>query len=438
MKEGELHRILGPLDGLAIVVGFVIGAGILGTPGLIAGYLGDPRLILGVWLFGGVSTALTALVFAELGAMIPAAGGKYAYVRQAYGDTAGCFAGWGELLLTRSFGGAAKAVLIGQYVVILAGGRGSSRLVAAAVTVAFLFLHMRGIRAGRAFQNASTVLKVGLLAVVVGAGFLGGDGVSWSSAAAAPPAQGLLPGLVMAFQLVFFTYYGAEASLQVSEELREPGRSVPLMLLFGVAAVTLLYLLLNVAFLNTLTPAAMAGSQLVAQDVLAKVLGGRSGVVVAVVALGIVVSSFNYNFFGPPRIPYGLARDGLAPRMFTRVNAAGTPTAGLYLTSTVIFAVAASGAFELVLRFMSFLALVLDGLVLTTVFVLRRDSTRPRPFRVPWYPLVPAMAMALYAALIVLIGITQPSLAFGGTTLLAAVAAGAWIATRQRAATARV
>ncbi len=434
----ELHRILGPLDGLAIVVGIVIGAGILGTPGLVAGYLGDPRLILGVWLFGGLSTALTALVLAELGAMIPAAGGKYAYVRQAYGDTAGCFAGWGELLLNRSFTGAAKAVLIGQYVVMLAGGRGSPRLVAAAATVALLLLNLRGICAGRAFQNASTVLKVGLLAVVVGAGFLRGDGASWSSAAAAPPAQGLLLGLALAFQSVFYTYYGAEASLQVSEELREPGRSVPLMLLFGVAAVTLLYLLLNVAFLNTLTPAAMARSPLVAQDVLAKVLGERSGVAVAVVALGILVSSYNYNFFGTPRIAYGLARDGLAPRTFTSVNAAGTPTAALYLTSTVIFVVAASGAFELVLRFMSFLALAVDGLVLTTVFVLRRDSTRPRPFRVPWYPLVPATAVALYATLIVLIGITQPRLALGGTTLLAAVAVGAWIATRQRAAIARV
>jgi len=434
--RAELHRILGPLDGLAIVVGVVVGAGILRTPGLIAGYLGDPLLILGVWLLGGISTALTALVLAELGAMIPAAGGKYAYVRHAYGDAAGCFAGWGEVLLNRSFTGASKAVLIGQYAVMLAGGRGSPRVVAAAVMVAFLFLHLRGIRAGRAFQNASTILKVGLLAVLVGAGFLWGGGASWSppAAAAAPPAHGLLLGVGLALQSVFFTYYGAEASLQVSEELREPGRSVPLMLLLGVASVTLLYLLINVAFLNTLTPAAMADSQLVARDVLAKVLGERSGIAVAVVALVILISSLNYNFFGTPRVLYGLARDGLAPRMFNRVNAAGTPTAGLYLTFALIFVLAASGTFELLLRFMSFLTLVVDGLALTTVFVLRRrEPTRPRPFRVPLYPLVPAIAVAFYAALIVLIAVTQPRLALGGTALLAAVAVSAWIATRQRA-----
>lgn len=437
-SRAELHRILGPLDGLAIVVGVVIGAGILRTPGLIAGYLGDPLLILGVWLLGGISTALTALVLAELGAMIPAAGGKYAYVRHAYGDTAGCFAGWSEIVLNRSFTGALKAVLIGQYAVMLAGGHGSPRVIAAAVIVGFLLLHLRGIRAGRAFQNASTILKVGLLAVLVGAGFLWGGGASWSSAAAVPPAQGLLVGVALALQSVFFTYYGAEASLQVSEELREPGRSVPLMLLLGVASVTLLYLLINVAFLNTLTPAAMADSQLVARDVLAKVLGEGGGIAVAVVALGILISSLNYNFFGTPRVPYGLARDGLAPQMFTRVNAAGTPTAGLYLTFTLIFVLAASGTFELLLRFMSFLTLVVDGLVLTTVFVLRRrESTRPRPFRVPFYPLVPAIAVAFYAALIVLIGVTQPRLALGGAAILAAVAVSAWIATRQRATVTR-
>ena len=109
-----------------------------------------------------------------------------------------------------------------------------------------------------------------------------------------------------------------------------------------------------------------------------------------------------------------------------------------HLTFTLIFVLAASGTFELLIRFMSFLTLVVDGLVLTTVFVLRRrESTRPRPFRVPFYPLVPAIAVAFYAALIVLIGVTQPRLALGGTALLADVAVSAWIATRQRAAITR-
>src|SRR5690606_7584946 len=129
-----LHRVLSTGDGLAIVVGVVIGAGILRTPGLIAGYLGSPWLILAVWVFGALPAALAALVLAELGAMIPAAGGKYAYVRAAYGDAAAAFAGWGEVLLNRSFTGALKAVLIGEYLVLLAG-RGSAQVLGAGVAL---------------------------------------------------------------------------------------------------------------------------------------------------------------------------------------------------------------------------------------------------------------------------------------------------------------
>ena len=430
----RLRRVLGPFDGLAIVVGVVIGAGILGTPGPIAGDLGRPALILGIWAFGGLSVALTALTLAELGAMIPAAGGKYAYVRRAYGDGAGCFAGWAELLLNRSLTGAAKAALIGEYLVALAGGRGSPTMVAGAVTLAFVALHLRGVQTGRRLQNATTVLKVALLLAVIGAGFLFGGGASWRAEAAAPPRHGLLLGLALASQAVFFTYYGSEASLQMSEEMKDPGRNVPRMLLYGVGSVTLLYLLINAAFLNTLAPAALAGSSLAAREVLARVLGERAGVAVALVAVGILLSAFNYNFLGTPRIPFGLARDGLAPRVFTRVSDRGTPTTGLYLVSALIFAAAVSGSFASIVRYMSFMTLLVDGFVLTSVFALRRRAPdAPRPFRVPLYPLVPAAALASYGAMLAIIALTQPGLAAGGSAMIVLVALGAWAATRRGA-----
>lgn len=426
-----LHRVLSTADGLAIVVGVVIGAGILRTPGLIAGYLGSPWLILAVWVFGALPAALAALVLAELGAMIPAAGGKYAYVRAAYGDAAAAFAGWGEVLLNRSFTGALKAVLIGEYLVLLAG-RGSAQVLGAGVALAFLFVHLPGVREGRRFQNVSTILKVALLFAIVGAGFLFGDGASWQDGASVLPAQGLLLGLVLAMQSTFFTYYGSESSLQMAEEMREPARAVPRMLLLGVGTVTALYLLINAAMLHALPPAAMAGAELVARDVLTLGLGSLGGTAVAVVALGILLSSINYNFLGTPRVPYGLARDGLAPRAFLRVNEGGTPTAGLYLTAGLIFVLTASGTFELLIRFMSFFTLVVDGFVLTTIFVLRRR--RPdaaRPFRVPGYPFVPAAAVLLYASLVVVIAVTQPQLAAGAVLLLVAVGLAAWYLTRR-------
>jgi APA family basic amino acid/polyamine antiporter len=152
---------------------------------------------------------------------------------------------------------------------------------------------------------------------------------------------------------------------------------------------------------------------------------------VALIALGILLSSLNYNFLGTPRVPFGLARDGLAPRTFLRVNEGGTPTSALYLTGALIFVLAVSGTFELLIRFMSFLTLVVDGLVLTTLFALRRRlPDRPRPFTVPWYPVLPAFVLCLYAGLIAAIAVTQPELALGGAGLLAVVALAAWLGTR--------
>ena len=143
----SLHRVLRIRDGMAVTVGIVIGAGILRTPGLIAGYLGNGWLILAVWFFGGVVVALSTLVLAEMAAALPEAGGKYVYARHAWGPLMGFVAGWSELLVSRGFSGAAKAVAIAEYVRILLGDRGSVRIMAFAVCVAFFFLHTRGLKA---------------------------------------------------------------------------------------------------------------------------------------------------------------------------------------------------------------------------------------------------------------------------------------------------
>lgn len=434
----QLEKILGVGDGLAIVIGIVIGAGILGAPGVIAGYIRSPTVIVGLWVFGGVSVALTTLTLAELGAMIPRAGGKYAYVRAAYGDTAGCFAGWAEVLLNRSFTAALKTVLLGQYFVTLLGV-GSPSVFMVVLVVGFLALHLAGLRVGKLFQNLSSAIKVALLLAIIGAGFMFGDGASWRVTAPFAPTGAALMAIAVAYQSIFFTYYGVEASLQMSEELRDPGRSVPRILLYGTASITALYLLINLAFLHTLTPTEIAGSTLVTRDVLERGLGNTAGLAVTVAAIVILVNSLNVNFMGTPRIAFGLARDGLAPSQFAQVSDRGTPTMGLMLTASMILALALSGTFELLIRFMSFFTIIVDGIVLTSVIALRRQAPNAhRPFHVPGYPIVPIVAIALYIAVLVIIIATQPRLAIGGGMIMLLVAAAAWLAVRRRTTRARL
>jgi amino acid transporter len=419
-------------DGLAVTIGIVIGVGILRTPGLIAGYLPDPWLILGVWTLGGVVAGLSTLVLAEMAAALPHAGGKYVYAREAWGPTMGFLAGWSELFVTRGFSGAAKAVVIAEYFVLLTG-RGSVRPLAAAVVLSFAFLHLGGLRAGTRFQNVTTALKVLVILAVAAAGIAGSDTAAGFRAGDTGGAAGTasLLGFALAYQSVSFAYYGWEDAAKMSEEIRDPARTLPRVLLGGALAVAVLYLLMNVAFLFALTPAEMAGSELVAQDAIAAVLGDAAGDVVLVASLLLLLSSANVNFLGLPRVAYGLARDGLAPRAFLAVSARGTPAPALVFVSAVILTLALTGAVEFLIRFMMMVAITVDTVVLFGYFRLRRrHPDLPRPFRVPLHPWLPAVTVALYGAILAILVRTQPELALGGGLMVAALALAGWITTR--------
>ena len=432
-ERPRLARSLRLGDGLAVTVGIVIGAGILRTPGLIAGYLADPWIILGVWILGGVVAALSTLVLSEMAAALPHAGGKYVYAREAWGPVMGFTAGWSELLVTRGFSGAAKAVVIAEYLVLLTG-RGSIRLLAGGVILAFAILHFMGLRAGTLFQNVTTAIKVLVILGIAAAGLAAGDPSSFTEASGS--IAGVSPtllGFALAYQAVAFAYYGWEDASKMSEEMKEPGRTLPRVLLGGVAAVAVLYLLINVAFLFALSPAEMAGSELVAKDAIAEVFGGAAGKVVLVASLLILVSSANVNFLGLPRVAFGLARDGLAPKAFSKVNARGTPAHALTFISLVILALALTGALEFLINFMMLVAISVDTMVLLGYFRLR--ALRPdleRPFRVPGHPWIPALTVVLYVAILAILVGTQPELALGGALMIGGLVLTGWLTSRAR------
>ena len=431
----NLQRVLRIRDGMAVTIGMIIGAGILRTPGLIAGYLGDPWLILGLWFFGGVVVALSTLVLAEMSAALPEAGGKYVYARHAWGDTMGFVTGWSELLVSRGFSGAAKAVAIAEYVRILMGNRGNIQIIALAVCVGFFFLHTRGLKASSQFQNITTVIKVFIVVAIAAAGIAAGDFIGFQPALteASGPTAGLL-GFALAYQSISFAYYGWEDAAKMAEEVKDPGTALPKILVGGALAVIVLYLLMNVAFLAVLTPAEMAADpELIAALTISTVFGDAAGTAVTAAALIILVSSLNVNFLGLPRVAYGLAQHGLSPQIFTEVDDRGTPRKALYFISAWIGFLALSGAFEFLIRFMMTVAIAVDTMVLLGYFKLR--AQRPdlaRPFVMPGHPWLPAITIALYIAILAILIGTQPGLALGAGTMLAAILIGGIATTRSR------
>ncbi len=418
-SRSGLLRILGFWDGMAVVIGVIIGSGILRTPGIIAGQLGQPAVIFGVWVLGACLALGSALVLAELVALLPRVGGKYVYARTAFGPLAGFVTGWSELL-TRGLTAAAKTVVVAEYTVRLMGA-GSTRVVAALVALVFAMLHWFGLRPVRAFQNAATVAKVAILLGVTALAFAFGPGFDWQAAATTPAtALGWVGAIALAFQVVTFTYYGYDEATKLAEEIRDPRKQLPRVLTFGILAVAVIYLAVNAAFLYVLSPAEMADSPLVAADVAARLGGTGAGALVTLAALLILLSSLNVNILSLPRVGLALAQDGLAFGRMTRVSAGGAPRTALLVAIAIVLAAAPLGSFQSLVLVIMWIVLVVDGLVILGLFHLRRRHPDwPRPYRVPLYPVLPALVLAAYAALLVGVTIGYPQ--------SAAVAAGALV-----------
>jgi len=423
----DLKRSLRLFDGLTMVVGVVVGAGIFRTPGIIAGQLGRPWLTFVAWVLGGALAFLGALIFAELATRLPKAGGKYVYAREAFGPRAAFVIGAVEGLVLYPAAIAAISVAAGEFTARLFGWSRGVSLLGPAFVVIFTAINLTGVAAGRWVQNVVTTAKILALGGVVVIAFAAGDGVGWSGTLPnAPQGIAVWGALAVAFQAVIWTYYGYVEAAKIAEEVVEPERTLPRVFLLGIAVVTGLYLLLNAAFLHVLPFEQIAASNLVAGDAAAAIFGANGNAVITVLALLVVLASLNGNVFITPRVLFGLARDGLAPAVLARVNAGGTPGPAMIVVGVVAVGLAATGQFGTLLSLAILIVLVIDGFSVAALFRLRARQPEA-PFRAPFYPYLPAFFILVYAVLFVGSAIAQPSVALATAAVLVGVWALSWV-----------
>ncbi|MFM7732311.1 MAG: APC family permease [Cyanobium sp.] len=397
----RLQTILGIGFGLAGAVGGTIGAGILRTPGLVAGQLGSPGLITLAWTIGGVYALLGALCVAELGTSLPLAGGWYVYSRRAFGDAAGLAVGWVDWT-GHCTGVAWVAITGGEYARVLLPDLPLSTTAVSLLAIAlFTAIQLLGVRAGSGSQQLLSLAKaLAFLALVAACFLLSSPDPAAASLAAAPPApapagaRALAVAVALALQPVVSTYDGWHSPIYFAEEFERPQEHLPRSLLGGVVAVTAIYVLVNLALLHVLPMGELAGSALPAADAAARLFGAAGGQVITALALLSVLGLINASIMSAPRVLYGLARDGLMPlaAALTQLNAGGTPLAGLLLTSAVTSLLVLSGDFQTLLSIAAILyvALYLSGFV--SLLVLRqREPELERPFGAwgqPWIALL--------------------------------------------------
>jgi len=415
-----LLRRLGFWETALIVIGVTIGSGIFRVPASVADTVGSPAGVATVWVAGGIIALCGALSLAELAAAFPEPGGVFVYLREVYGRAVAFLYGWMYLFVGPT-GVAAVALVFGEYLARLLGlSAAGVRLLAAGAIIVAAAASYRSVRGASVLQGAATLGKVAALTAIVVIAFLLGDGSAGAYGAGAPaPGDARWSGVGLALVAALFSYNGFQDMLPVAGEVRDPERALPRALLAGTAIVVAVYLSANAAYLHVLPFAALRTSPLVASDTMVRVAGSAGA---AIVASAVIVSTFgtvNALVLTQPRVFYAMADAGLLFRPLARVHPRfATPHVTIVAYATVAVVGVWSRSFEqlaeaFVLGVWPFLALAVAG-----VIILRR--TRPeltRPYRTPWYPVVPLIFIAGTLWIVGSALVARPVTTLGGMVL---------------------
>jgi APA family basic amino acid/polyamine antiporter len=402
-KTLTLPRVLGFTDVIGILVGTVIGSGIFIVPAAMAMQVKSPVLMLSVWLVGGVLSFFGALTFSELGAMYPAAGGMYVYLREAYGRLIAFLFGWAMFFVIEAGSVATLAMAFSSkyltaFVPLSPAGIKVAALLFCTVLAAINYL---GARWGARVQNVLTVIKLGAIVgvSVVVLGFGDGSTANWTS-----PAADLSPGMIGPFGVALvaslWAYKGWEAATFSAGEIKNPERNLPLGLFVGTLICVALYLVANLAYLYVLPIGAVAASTRIAADAMGAAVGPISATIISAVILFSITGAANGNFLTAPRVFFAMSRDGLFFSQIADVHPKFlTPYVSiiaLWLWSAVL---SLSGTFEQLAAYVIFGQWIFFGLTVAAVIVLRKTQPdRPRPYRTWGYPVTPLLFIlaALY------------------------------------------
>ncbi|HLU20329.1 MAG TPA: amino acid permease [Pusillimonas sp.] len=383
-------------DAVTIMVGLVVGIGIFRAPSIVAGSVDSEWMFIAVWVAGGVVTLIGALCYAELSAAHPHAGGEYHFLSRAYGRSIAMMFGWARCTVIQTGAIAAVAFMLGDYLTQVAPlGPYSSALYAAAAVIVFTGVNIIGTVQGKNLQIAVTFIEIAAITAIIGFGLLGDPGTAGPPPVHPPPQTAAL-GMAMIF--VLLTYGGWNEAAYLTGELHDAPRNIVKVLGLGTLILVVLYTLANVALLKILGLEGLQGSDAVAADMMRQVAGRPGEIVVTLAIVVAAVSTLNATIFTGSRVFYAMGRDLKVMQWLGEWDGRGkTPLNGQLAQAAITLALIVMGAFApngfkamvdyTAPVFWGFLLLVGFGL-----FILRwRHPAQPLPFRVPLYPLTPAL-----------------------------------------------
>jgi APA family basic amino acid/polyamine antiporter len=445
-----LLRGLGLVAAISIVVGNVIGTGVFLKTRVMTCNVGTPGMVISVWVAAGLLSLAGALTYAELAAMMPKAGGEYIFVREAYGARMGFLYGWMQFFIAKA--GGLAAISIG-FAIFLNGllngalggnlfsvspfgyelGFGKLQVVAVGMIVVVTLINCAAVSVNGNIATVLMLIKIALvLAVGIGAFlFARGDWTHFALQNAGGACEGVgsnaragLAGFGAAMLGALWAYNGWNELTFVAGEVKNPQRNIPLALVGGMIAVTVLYIFVNLAYFYVLTPteiASVPAASSVATEVARKFLGPFA---VSLIALALLASSFGTLHIGVltgARVPYAMSQHGLFFQNLARLSVrTRVPVRALIVQAAWACVLTLSGSFDALTDYSIFGLWIFYGLVTASVFIFRRRMPDAvRPYRTWGYPVVPALFLLVTAALLINTVQTTPRQAFAGLFLIA-------------------
>lgn len=424
MLRSELKRQLGIRTATALVVGETIAVGIFLTPAGMAKSLGSPFWLLTVWLLMGGMALCGALCYGELAARYPENGGGYVYLREAYGRPIAFLYGWMALLVMDPGLTAALAVGVGSYAAYVAGfGALAIKLIAIGAILLLAAINICGVRLGAGILWWLTILKLGLLLFIV-IWSLGPQFGQWGNftpfIAQRPQSAPLLGGLAGAMVAAFFSFGGWWDVTKVAGEVRDPARTLPRALAYGVAVVTLIYVLISAVFIYLVPIESIKSGETFAAQAGEVLFGHSGGKAFSIIVVWVVLGSLAAIIMSAPRVYFAMARDGLFwPAAAALHPKFSTPARAIALQAALASLLVLVGTFNQIVSYFVFVVVIFIALTVAALFVLRkRDETTPG-YLVPGYPLTPILFLLLVGLLLFLLGSSNPKQALLGVVVVA-------------------
>ena len=384
---------------LATVVGTVIGGGVFFKIGSISHETSTPSLTLFVWILAGIVSIASGLTVSEIAAALPVTGGSIKYIEYTYGKVWGFLFGWAQMLVYFPANIAALSVVFGQQFAVLFGFPTKyATLIALLLALFLMSLNFISTKFSTRMQSAMTILKAIPIALIVIFGLFNPAKISvnllpLSSGHNVSFWAGLSGGLLAAL----FAYDGWINVTNLAGEVKEPEKNLSRAIIIGLSAITLIYVLVNYAFLTAIPFKEIIGNQNTAYLASLKLFGSLGGKLITIGILISVYGAINGFMLTGMRIPYTLAKDKMLPFLNkigrTNINT-GVPTISALIILTVSLIMIFLGTFDLLTNMLVFVMWTFTTLISIAVVVLRyREPKLDRPYVVPWYPIIPIISI---------------------------------------------